>query len=361
MEDHTYMKRKLFFLIMTLALIIVAVPMPGGEVYAASRPRRVTISSIKANSTTAFTVKWKKVSCAKGYQIRYSTKPSMSKAKALRVTSKSKKITKLKAGTKYYVQVRAYKKKGHRKVYSKWSKKKSVTTYYSIKYVLNGGTQASGQRKSYTKSSETFRLKPPTRSGYVFDGWYTTSSYKTKVTAIKKGTKGNKTFYAKWSVADIPNTTGTNLSAYLRATTNCQVGNQAIKTLTESLTAGLSTDSAKAKAIFNYVRDQIAYEEYKDSKYGAVVTMDRKSGNSADQAHLLIAMLRTAGIPARYHHGICTFTDGTITDHVWVEYTFDGATWHALDPTSTRNSFDSIKNWDTGSYVNKGTYSSLPF
>lgn len=355
------MKRKLFIAIMTIALVIVSVPMTGGEAYAASRPRRVTISSVKANSTTAFTVKWKKASCAKGYQIRYSTKPSMSGAKALRVTSKSKKITKLKAGTKYYVQVRAYKKRGHKKAYGKWSKKKSVTTYYSIKYVLNGGTQASSQRKSYTKSSETFSLKAPTRKGYVFVGWYTTSSYKTKVARIKKGTTGNKTFYAKWTVADEPVATESYLSAYLRATTNCQVGATAIKNITDSLTAGITTDAAKAKAIFNYVRDQIDYEEYKDTRYGALGTLNRKSGNPADQAHLLIAMLRTAGIPARYHYGQCSFNNGMKTDHVWVEYSFDETTWHALDPTSSRNTFDSITNWDTGSYVNKGTYTTLPF
>lgn len=354
------MKRKLFIFLMAMALVIAALPMLGGGVYAASKPGKAAVSSVKANSTAAFTVKWKKVSGAKGYQIRYSTKPSMSGAKKILTTAKSKKITKLKAGTKYYVQVRAYKKKGSGKVYGKWSKKKSVITYYSIKYVLNGGKQPSGQRKAYTKSTATFSLKPPVREGYVFDGWYTSSSYKTKVTGIKKGSTGNRTFYAKWTVAEEPDT-DVDLSQYLRATTNCQVGNLKIKSLTDNLTAGLTTDDAKAKAIFNYVRDSIAYEDYFDTKYSAVGTLNSKSGNCADQAHLLIAMLRTAGIPARYHHGQCTFNDGTTAGHVWAECTFNGSKWYALDPTDSRNSFDSITNWNTGTYVSKGIYTSLPF
>ena len=346
---------------MTITLVIAALPMQRGEAYAASRPGKVAVSSIRANGTKAFTVKWKKAHGAKGYQIRYSTKPSMSGAKKTYTAAKSKKITKLKAGTRYYVQVRAYKKSGSGKIYGKWSRKKSVITYYSIKYVLDGGTQASGQRKSYTKSTATFSLKPPEREGYIFDGWYTTSSYKTKVTRIKKGTTGNKTFYAKWTLADGSDAAGIDLSPYLKASSNCQVGNSSIKKLADTLTSGVTKDDSKAEAIFNYVRDQIAYEDYYDTKYGALGTLNRMMGNCADQAHLLIALLRTAGIPARYHHGQCTFSDGTITGHVWVEWTVDGSAWHAVDPTSSRNSFDEITNWDTSTYVNKGVYASLPF
>ena len=43
-------------------------------------------------------------------------------------SSKSKKISKLKAKTKYYVQVRTYTKKNGTTFYSKWSAKKSVKT-----------------------------------------------------------------------------------------------------------------------------------------------------------------------------------------------------------------------------------------
>ena len=83
------------------------------------------------------TVKWKKVTShlgalyVDGYQIRYSTKSSMSNAKKVKVkgyNKKSKVIKSLRAKKYYYVQVRTYAKLGGKTYYSKWSKKKKVRT-----------------------------------------------------------------------------------------------------------------------------------------------------------------------------------------------------------------------------------------
>lgn len=66
-----------------------------------------------------------------GYQIRYSLKSSMANAKTVTVSknaSTSKKVTKLKAKKKYYVQVRTYKTVNGTKYFSKWSGKKAVKT-----------------------------------------------------------------------------------------------------------------------------------------------------------------------------------------------------------------------------------------
>ena len=71
------------------------------------------------------------------------------------------------------------------------------TTTYNITYNLNGGSNNTNPA-TYTNYSEAITLKNPTRSGYTFDGWYSDATLKTKVTQIKKGSTGNKTFYAKW-------------------------------------------------------------------------------------------------------------------------------------------------------------------
>ena len=83
----------------------------------------------------SFTAKWSKASSSNqkkmtGYQIRYSTKSSMSGAKYAYASksSKSKKISKLSKKKTYYVQVRNYMKKSGVTYYSKWSSKKSVKT-----------------------------------------------------------------------------------------------------------------------------------------------------------------------------------------------------------------------------------------
>lgn len=150
-----------------------------------------------------------------------------------------------------------------------------------------------------------------------------------------------------------------DLKPYKVATTNCQVGNAKIKAIVESVTSGLTTDKAKATAIYNYVRDKVSYSFYYDTKYGAVGTLNAKVGNCVDQAHLLIAMYRTAGLAARYAHGTCVFSDGTY-GHVWTQVLI-GDTWVVGDPTSTRNSFGNVISWNNYNYQLKGYYSGISF
>jgi hypothetical protein len=89
---------------------------------------KANVSKVSALSK-GFKVSWEKVTDATGYEVRYSTKKSMSKAKKVTVKSASKKITGLKSKTTYYVQVRAYAKLSTgKKLYSKWSSKKTVKT-----------------------------------------------------------------------------------------------------------------------------------------------------------------------------------------------------------------------------------------
>ena len=56
-------------------------------------------------------------------------------------------------------------------------------------------------------------------------------------------------------------------------------------------------------AIYNYVRNNIDFEPYYGSAKGAQMTLVSKGGNDLDQASLLIALLRTSRIPARYVRG----------------------------------------------------------
>lgn len=151
-----------------------------------------------------------------------------------------------------------------------------------------------------------------------------------------------------------------NLAAYLAASTNCQVNNAKIKSLVKKLTKGLTSDSAKAKAIFNYVRDTVSYSFYYDTKYGAVGTLNAKTGNCVDHSHLLVAMYRAAKLPARYAHGTCTFSSGGTYGHVWTQVLI-GDTWVVSDATSSRNSFGKVVNWNSNSYSLHGYYSSLSF
>ncbi len=80
------------------------------------------------------------------------------------------------------------------KLYAQWQ-----LIDYKITYSLNGGTNSEENPATYQVVTDTITLKSPTRTGYTFSGWYSDKKFKTKVTAIKKGSTGNKTFYAKWT------------------------------------------------------------------------------------------------------------------------------------------------------------------
>lgn len=85
--------------------------------------KKAAISSLIKRKQTLL-VKWRKVSGANGYEIRYSKKKSMKNAKkiAKKSTVRSCNIKGLAKNTKYYVQVRAYKKDSMgKKVYGSWS------------------------------------------------------------------------------------------------------------------------------------------------------------------------------------------------------------------------------------------------
>lgn len=68
---------------------------------------------------------------------------------------------------------------------------------YKITYKLYGGTNNKANPTTFTKTS-AFTLKNPTRAGYTFLGWYTSSKFETKKTKIVKGTEKNYTLHARW-------------------------------------------------------------------------------------------------------------------------------------------------------------------
>jgi len=154
-------------------------------------------------------------------------------------------------------------------------------------------------------------------------------------------------------------TTDPSLQKYLVATANAQSTSSTIKNLAASITSGKTTTYAKAQAIFNWVRDHVSYSFYYNTQKGALGAYSSRSANCCDMAHLVVALARAAGIPARYQHGTCTFSSGTY-GHVWAQLYVSGK-WYYADAVSTRNSFGTINNWNLNTYTLHGTYASLPF
>ncbi len=95
-----------------------------------------TPATVKVSKTTAkkkgVVVTWKKVKNVTGYEIQLATDKKFKKnkktVKVNKQNASKKTVKKLKSKKKYYVRVRTYKVVNGKKVYSKWSKVKSVKT-----------------------------------------------------------------------------------------------------------------------------------------------------------------------------------------------------------------------------------------
>lgn len=170
------------------------------------------------------------------------------------------------------------------------------------------------------------------------------SSTKTTTLTVKKKTTGF--------------TVPSGYEKYVKSTTNCDVTNSKIKSLAANLTSGVTDAYTAAVKIYNYVRDKVSYSFYMNTRYGSVGTLNNKVGNCVDQTHLLAALMRSKNIPTRYCHATCTFTSGLVVGHVWAEVYVNGK-WYSCDTTSSRNSFNNIKNWYKSTTVYR--YTSISF
>lgn len=106
-------------------------------------------------------------------------------------TKKNGKGTDYKSGAQ--VKTLTTKADGTVTLYAKWE-----LATYNIKYQAKSGKLPKNAKKTYNMKSGTFSLPFPTRNGYDFDGWYQDAKLKKRVSELKKGSIGDKTFYAKW-------------------------------------------------------------------------------------------------------------------------------------------------------------------
>jgi len=137
-------------------------------------------------------------------------------------------------------------------------------------------------------------------------------------------------------------------SLYLQHTEMVQ-GNSEIKALARQLTSGAKSEYEAVSAIINWVTDNIKYT-FNPPQYDAAYTLSTKSGNCQNFAHLSIALLRSAGIPARIVGGITLKESWKVPidaknsivqsmgqgGHAWLEVYFPDLGWLPYDPQQSR-------------------------
>ena len=72
-----------------------------------------------------------------------------------------------------------------------------IDRYYQINYVLNGGTNNSGNQNKYVAGSST-PILAPTYTKHLFDGWYQQSDFSSSEVTSTSGLSGDLVLYAKW-------------------------------------------------------------------------------------------------------------------------------------------------------------------
>lgn len=140
----------------------------------------------------------------------------------------------------------------------------------------------------------------------------------------------------------------------------CDINDPVVIAARDAAIAGKTNTLDKIRAIFEYARDKWEWEDYYNTRKGAITTINSKGGNCCDLSHAIVAMARSAGIPARYVHGPETYyPSGSIWGHVWAELYTDGK-WYVCDASNNSCTLDHPV-WILEKSTINGKYRDLPF
>jgi transglutaminase-like putative cysteine protease len=133
---------------------------------------------------------------------------------------------------------------------------------------------------------------------------------------------------------------------YLQPTQNVPVGGQAATWAREHLGPGVSLRRG-LESLNSAIHREFSYRPgTTDNSTPLPEVWAAKRGVCQDFAHVMLSVLRTAGLPARY---VCGYIEtdpprsaagrrlvGAVATHAWVEALVPGLEWVALDPTNNR-------------------------
>jgi transglutaminase-like putative cysteine protease len=115
-----------------------------------------------------------------------------------------------------------------------------------------------------------------------------------------------------------------------------------IKSLAGEITKGKTTGHAKARAIYDWIVENMQRDPHvKGCGFGQVEKLlDSMGGKCVDIHSVFVALMRGAGIPAREIYGIripkASEGDMTKTQHCWSEFYLPGQGWIVADPADVR-------------------------
>ncbi len=109
-----------------------------------------------------------------------------------------------------------------------------------------------------------------------------------------------------------------------------------ISALVEKLSRDTTNACEQSRLFYDYVTRTLAYSGHTRESRGALHALIYKAGDCTEFADLLIALNRSAGIPARFVEGVTPL--GGDESHDWAQVYLPGSGWTAMDPTWGRKS-----------------------
>ena len=224
--------------------------------------------------------------------------------------------------------------------YLEWKANNPVECYVDIDGVLHFGkkinkdegytfsTQGDGTNTIIDYEEESSIENIVTKGKVIFNG-------STMATA-----KASKNMIATWGIIEgddfdcTENITKTKASSVETTDANAQGQafinkyniNSKIVKQANSIVGSANTDTAKAKALWKWMRDNIKYVYYACTKKGALGTLNARSGNCADQTHLYMSLAGSVGLQVRCNH---------INGHFFAETKLNGK-WFITDTVTSR-------------------------
>jgi transglutaminase-like putative cysteine protease len=129
---------------------------------------------------------------------------------------------------------------------------------------------------------------------------------------------------------------------YLNPEPFIESNEQSIRLLADQLVGGKESVCQQMRAIYDYVAGEMTYAGYNPGDVGALEASKRMSGDCSEFSDLLVALSRSAGIPARSFEGVtCCSTAASYDEakikHSWAEVYLPSIGWVPMDPTWGRD------------------------
>ena len=241
---------------------------------------------------------------------------------------------------------------------------------YTITYILNDGS-GTMTPTDYNVTTATFNLPTPTRTGYTFAGWYDNVDLKgNKVTQITKGSTGNKTFYAKWTLDNYTITYNTNGGSGTMTPTSYTIETATFNLPTPTKTgynfAGWYTkndfsDTKVTQIEKGTTGDKTFYAKWTENTYTVTINNDGHGTTTPSGAQSNVGQVTGVGISATANNGY-QFENWTITSGSG-SFTSTTATTTTFKPTAASTiqaNFSPIEYTITYEQLNGVTHDNPP-